>query len=127
MKAGIIFFAAALLLFISCNNNWLNKPEGLLSEKKMVDMLVDLHLANAIFENQGGGSEDKKLVLTSEDYYYSVLKKYNVPDSTFEKSFVYYASFPKTFEKIYASVLDKATQVQEQYKGKLPEPVETKQ
>jgi hypothetical protein len=127
MKAGIIFFAAAMLLFISCKNEWLKKPEGLLSEKKMVDMMVDLHIADVIFQNQGASRMETKRVLTSEDLYYSVLKKYNVPDSIFEKSFVYYSSFPKDFEKIYATVLDKATQIQEQYKGKLPEPVETKE
>lgn len=89
--------------------------------------MVDMHIADIVFQNQSASLMETKRVLTSEDLYYSVLKKYNVPDSLFEKSFVYYASFPKDFEKIYAAVLDKATQIQEQYKGKLPEPVETKE
>ena len=53
-----------------------------------------------------------------------MLKKYNVTDTVFEKSFVYYSCYPKDFEKIYADVLDKISQMQAAYKEKDAQPVD---
>lgn len=122
MKVRFILCILGAVFFAACGSSWIKKPDGLVSEKKMVDVLYDLHVANVIYQNKGYG-EDGELVLKPEQYYYSVLKKYNIPDSLFEKSIVYYSSFPKEFEKIYAAVLDKANQAQEELKGPQQEPV----
>jgi hypothetical protein len=123
MKGRLIFFLFGLFFITACGENWIKKPEGLIPEKKMVDMLVDMHIADAIFLNKVYDPLLKSK-FKSEDFYYSVLKKYNIADTVFEKSFIYYSSFPKDFEKIYASALDKANQLQEEYKTKEPEPVD---
>jgi hypothetical protein len=111
MKQKIIFLVFGFLLLVSCRENWVGKPKGLISQKKMVSILVDLHVADAVFQNKGNAGPLEKL--KSEDIYYSVLKKYNVADTIFEKSFIYYSYFPKEFEKIYANVLDRVNQMQE--------------
>jgi hypothetical protein len=123
MQGRLIFFLFTLILLTSCGETWIEKPKGLIPEKKMVNMLVDLHIANSIFETKEYDPK-KKIKLKSEDYYYSVLKKYNVADTVFEKSIIYYSNFPKDFEKIYAAVLDKVNQLQEEYKEKDPKPVD---
>lgn len=58
---------------------------------------------------------------TSADFYYSVLRKYNVPDSVFEKSFVFYASTPRSFEKMYRKVMNRLSEIEQRYSGRKEE------
>jgi len=122
MKRRLIFFLLGFFLLVSCGEGWIEKPKGLIPPTKMVDVLYDMHLADAIFQNKGNDKAFEKL--KSEDFYYSVLKKYNIADSVFEKSIIYYSNFPKDFEKIYAAVLDRANQVQEELKLQEKKPVD---
>lgn len=85
----------------------------------MIDMLVDVHLADAAFIQMRNDSIVKKS--TSTNFYYSVLEKYHVPDSVFEKSFVYYASNPKNFEKMYREVMNKLSVIEQQFSGRKEE------
>ena len=78
-----------LLLLTGCDKPVYEKPKNLIPENRMIDMLVDVHLAEAMFQNRQALVNDIKK-LKSEDFYYSILKKYNVADSIFEKSLVYY-------------------------------------
>lgn len=89
----------------------------------MINILVDIHLAEATFQNRRNTVQDI-ISFKSEDYYYSILRKHNVPDSTFEKSLLYYASVPKDFEKIYSKVLDKLHLLEQQYIEKENQPVD---
>ena len=86
-------------------------------------MLVDIHLAEALFQNRQYKPEEV-IHLKSEEYYYSVLKKYGVADSTFEESLVYYGSLPKDFEKMYAKVLDKLHLLEQKYNPMENKPVD---
>ena len=121
----IILIFTVILILSGCRYNWIEKPKELIPPQKMVDMLVDLHIANAIFleTNYRPGTGIK---LKSEDYYYSVLHKYNIPDSVFEKSVIYYSNYPKEFEKIYADVLDKINIKKEEVAPQANKPVNIK-
>jgi hypothetical protein len=122
MKRRFIFFLLGLFLLVSCGDSWVEKPKGLIPQKKMVNILYDMHVADAIFQNKGNDKPLEKL--KSEDFYYSVLKKYNIADTVFEKSMIYYSNFPKDFEKIYSAVLDRANQAQEELKLQEKKPVD---
>jgi hypothetical protein len=119
MKFRIFF--VLLLFFAGCDKPVYNKPKKLISEKKMIDMLVDIHLAEAMSQNMQFKVEEMKKLKT-QDYYYSILKKYNVADSTFEKSLVFYGGMPKEFEKMYSKVLDRLHLLEQKYieKGNAP-------
>ncbi len=121
MKFRFLIFL--LLLFSGCDKTVYKKPKNLIPEKKMIDILVDVHLAEAMFQNRQFKEEDIKK-LKSEDYYYSVLKKHSVADSTFEKSLVYYGGFPKELEKMYSKVLDKLHLMEQKYIEKGNQPVD---
>jgi len=88
------------------------KPDKLIKEKQMVDMLYDMHLHEAYASQYRYDREIDKL--ESKDLYYSVLEKYGVADSVFAKSVVYYSSLPKTYERIYQQVVDRLNMLQEQ-------------
>ena len=82
-------------------------------------MLVDIHLADATFIEMRSDSIIRKSSATN--FYYSVLEKYQVPDSVFEKSFVFYASNPKHFEKMYREVMNKLSVIELQFSGRKEE------
>ena len=83
----------------------------------MIEMMLDMHLAEATFQNRR--YQDSVIrATTSTDFYYSVLNEYNVADTVFEKSFVYYSSNPRKFEKMYQDVMNKLSETEQQYSGR---------
>ena len=116
-------FLCFFLLFNACDKPVYEKPAELIKEKQMIDMLVDIHLAEAI-HNTRGYSDSLLNNTSSEDFYYSVLAKYNMADSIFEKSFVYYASNPKNFEKMYREVMNKLSEMEQVSSGRNNEALE---
>jgi len=88
----------------------------------MIDMLVDMHLAEATYTHFRYDSAFQNL--TSSVFYYSILDKYQIPDSVFEKSFVYYASSPRNFEKMYRKVVSKLSEMEQEYSGRKLDPLD---
>lgn len=85
----------------------------------MINMLVDIHIAEATFNQMRNDSLVKKS--SSVNFYYSVLDKYQVPDSVFEQSLVFYASHPKHFEEMYRKVMNKLSEKEQEYSGRKEE------
>jgi len=123
MRNIIIILLFILVAFVSCEEPPAEKPKHLIKENQMIDMMVDVHLAQSLFTIRH--NQDSLLKnTTATDFYYSVLNKYNVPDSVFEKSFVYYASSPKKFEKMYRKVMNKLNEMQQEYSDRPKEQIE---
>lgn len=119
MKNAFLILIIAVFAFTACENEIIPKPEHLIGEKKMVNMLVDVHLADATFTHF---RYDSAMINNrTENFYYSVLDKYEVPDSVFEKSLVYYASFPKDFEKMYRKVMSRLSELEQERSGRKEE------
>lgn len=116
-----IYIIALLLIFAitSCDEPPIPKPDKLIKEKQMIEMLVDIHMAEATFIHMRYDSIIKNS--TSANFYYSVLEKYQVPDSLFEKSFVFYASNPRHFEEMYREVMNKLSETEQQFSGRKEE------
>ena len=117
MKKLFIILFLGIVAFIACDEPALEKPENLVKESTMIEMLVDVHLAEATFNNR---RHDDSLIINSSsaNFYYSILEKYQVPDSVFEKSFVYYSTETKKFEKMYRQVLNKLNEMEQDYSGR---------
>lgn len=114
---SILFFA-----LVSCDKLLVEKPENLIKEKKMIDMLVDIHIAEATFIHMRYDSIIRNS--SSANFYYSILEKYEVPDSVFEQSFVFYASVPRDFEKMYRKVMNQLSEIEQKYSGRKEELLE---
>ncbi len=112
----IAIILALFSVFISCDNDVIKKPKHLVSERKMIEMLVDIHLAEATYNRMRSDTLVKNS--SSANFYYSVLAKYEIADSVFEKSFVYYASSPKNFEKMYREVMNKLGETEQGFSGR---------
>ncbi|MEL7585164.1 MAG: DUF4296 domain-containing protein [Prolixibacteraceae bacterium] len=102
-----------LIVGISCEEKGYPKPEHLVSENKLADILYDLHLAESLNERFRYNDPDS-LRLNAGDLYQSVLTKYNIEDSVLAKSILYYSSYPKVYESIYAKVIERMNMEQEE-------------
>jgi len=94
------------LLGASCEEKGYPKPEGLVNEKKMVDVLYDIHLAEA-FATRNRHLVNDSNKIESEEIYQAVLNKYGLNDSIMAMSVIYYSARPKVYEKIYAKVVER--------------------
>ena len=119
-KNYIFIFIFLLLVMVGCEEPIVEEPENLVKREQMIEMMADMHLAEAVFQTRR--YQDSTIErTTSADFYYSVLEEYNVTDSVFEKSFVYYASFPRQFEKMYQDVMNKLSEMEQEYSGQKTE------
>jgi len=117
MKFEIRTLFFFLLVFFSCEKPTVEKPEKLIQEDKMIEMLVDIHLAEASFSTR----RHRDTIVeksSSVNFYYSILEKHQVTDSVFENSFVYYASQPRNFEKMYRQAMNKLNEMELEYTGR---------
>ncbi len=119
MKKYFYILIASFVGFVACDDPVVPKPENLIAEKQMVELLVDIHLAEATYQHFQHDSIMEKN--SSENFYHSVLNKYGIADSVFEKSYVYYASVPKDFEKMYRKVMNQLSQQEQEYSGRKEE------
>lgn len=117
MKKYIFILVILFSTVLSCEESAVEKPENLIKKREMIDMMVDLHIAEATFNNRK--NQDTLVGKSSSmDFYQSVLNKYQVPDTLFEKSLIFYLSSPKSFEKMYRQVSSKLSEMEQEYSGR---------
>ncbi len=98
-KISIILFA--LVLFTSCTSKTIfKKPSNLIPKDQMVDLLVDMQLAN------GAKSVKNKNGKRNINYMHVVYEKYNIDSTRFAESNFYYT----TDVDLYADILKKVKQ-----------------
>jgi len=115
-KISSILLFALVFIVVSCEKPIIPKPDHLIKQDQMIEMLADMHLAEATFIKFRYDSVMKNN--SSVNFYYSVLAKYEVPDTVFEESFLYYASEPKNFEKMYRKVMSNLSQREQELSGR---------
>ncbi len=96
-----IFFTClfALFLLVSCEKTTVKKPDNLIKEDIMVDIIYDLSLLEAI-KSQKPAVLDSNSV-NSKTYIY---EKYKIDSLQFAKSDQYYASDIPNYKKMYDKV-----------------------
>lgn len=99
-------FSFSLLLFLfSCNPESEKVPAGILPKDKMIDVLVDVHIAESSTESAGlSPAQVNALVLQR---YEQVMKKHGTTFDTFKASFNYYERHPEIFDGIYQEVVNR--------------------
>jgi hypothetical protein len=115
-KISTILFLALLVVF-SCSKPPVEKPENLIEQERMINILVDVHMAEAAF-NSRRHRDSLVQRSSSTDFYYSILQEHEVQDSVFERSLVFYASQPRQFERMYRKVMNQLTEIEQEYSGR---------
>ncbi len=96
----IILLFAILVVFVSCKEEVVEKPDRLIEKEKMVDIMYDLSILDGI-KYQNPASLAKYNINPSEYIY----KKYKVDSLQFAQSNVYYASNYTKYKDIFDEII----------------------
>lgn len=100
-KYSLIF--GVFFMFSSCGNSVLDKPNNLIDDDTMIEILTDLSIMDAM---KSQNSVNGTLKFEVNDY---VFKKYKIDSLQFAKSNKYYASDVPKYKRMYKIVNEKLT------------------
>jgi hypothetical protein len=80
------------------------KPIDLISEDKMVDVMIDMHMTESALslKNFNRDSSLKLFVFYKDDIY----KEHQMTEKQFKDSYEYYSQHSKEFNAMYARIVD---------------------
>lgn len=99
MMNKILPFIVVLILLFSCKKELVKAPDHLIEKDKMVNIMYDLSLLEAIKVQNPSSIDSFKL--NSNEY---ILKKYKIDSLQFAKSNVYYAADYKGYKKMFEEI-----------------------
>lgn len=103
MVKYISYFIVALIT-VSCSFFSEKKlPEDVMTKDKLVEVLVDVHIADATLTILALHKKDK--TFHPSVFYQQVLEKHNVTREQFDVTLKHYSKKPQEFDKIYEQVL----------------------
>lgn len=102
-KSFVFLFLINGFVLMSCSRGDTGKPERVVDEKKMVDVLLDVHLAEAVLTRTRGKGENVEEV--TDAYYQKVFEKHNITKETFDTSMYYYQRNLEKLDVIYEQVI----------------------
>ena len=111
MRYRTIFYLLFLFFLLACNN----LPNGVLPAKKMVPILVDIHLSEAINNQKFNLSLLKDSL--PEELFLSICRKHKVERSNLEKSLLYYGKHTREYMPIYDQVVDVLSEMEVKVKS----------
>ena len=91
------------LLILSCGNKNKDLPDYIVVEEKLVPLLVDIHLTDAMLTKEKRPHKEK--FESAVNMYPSVLLKHNIDRAIFDSTIRFYVKNPEKFAKIYDEVL----------------------
>lgn len=106
-KWGFILFIA--LLAASCGRILNSKPPGTLSEKQMIDVLVDIHLTEATMKISNDSLARLNDTTQIRVLFAQVFIKHDVTPDDFNVSLDYYLKHIDDLDKIYVEVINRLT------------------
>lgn len=106
-KAALILLA---FLVLACNDDTPQKPEKLLTEDEMVDVLYDITLLQSIRSFKPQVLRDNNVDVA--EYVYT---KYDIDSTVFAQNHTYYASQLDVYERIHNRVTDRIKKEQEPF------------
>ena len=99
-----------LLLCFSCTSRTIyKKPKNLVSKEQMVDLWVDITIAN------GARSKKNKKAQRNINYMPFIYKKYNIDSTRFMESNIYYTSKIEEYENMFKEVEVRLKEIREIY------------
>ena len=100
MKQLLFLFVA--LFVASCSKNPVPKPDNLLDEETMVDIIYDVSILQAT-----DGSMPQKLTESNIKMDKYIFEKYKIDSVTYRQNQLYYAGNARKYKKIYKKVLER--------------------
>ena len=107
MKKLLALFCL-LIFLVACNND--DKPDNLIAEDKMANVLIDMHLSDAALDVRF--NQDSLLIFAKDRYNY-VFKKHEIDSAKFSTSLKYYGKNTEQIKEIYKVVEDSLLRIQD--------------
>ena len=98
-----------LLITIACKDKKV-RPENLLPREDFVNILTDVHLTDALLEQNG--LQGDSLVIFNKANFDQILKNYKASRKTFNATYAFYIQNPDDFDLIYLDIVNKLSQMQ---------------
>jgi hypothetical protein len=108
-KWAFILFIA--LLGASCGSILNSKPSGTLSEKQMIDILVDIHLTEATMKIANDSLARLNDTTQMRQRFAEVFIKNDIDPDDFNASLDYYLKHIEDLDKIYVEVINRLTEL----------------
>ena len=109
-KWAFILFIA--LLVASCNSILNSKPSSTLSEKQMIDVLVDIHLTEATLKIMNDSFARINDTTQLRIQFAQVFAKHDIDPDDFNASLDYYLKHIDDLDKIYVGVINRLTELE---------------
>lgn len=103
MRIYINLFFLVMLFCAACKST--SEPEGIIPQKKMTDLLIDVHIVDGSVATLNQTRDS--LYKYGMDRYLQLFKKYHTDTLQFKKSLEYYTMQPKVFDAMYDEVVAK--------------------
>ncbi len=95
------FFLLTFFIITSCQ---FEEKQDLIDKKMMVQILIDMHLAEKSIENLKYEKDTLEALFHRKEI--EILDKYSVSEELYTKSYSYYFFEPEELDKIYEVLLD---------------------
>ncbi|GAB3747950.1 DUF4296 domain-containing protein [Spirosoma pomorum] len=100
-NAGVLFIALlGVWLMKACSGVDDTKPDNLLPEETMVNVLTDIHLAEARVGQMGLRSQDSSNIVYMR-LEKQIFQKYKLDTARYNASYRYYSTHPREMEAVY--------------------------
>ncbi|RCH55801.1 hypothetical protein DJ568_03330 [Mucilaginibacter hurinus] len=99
MRKYISWFFSAIIVLCSCNDN---TPDGVIEKDKMVNLLLDVHIADGSMFNVSSLPDSAYKYGTGR--YLAVFKKHHTDSAQFNHSLKYYSANPDDLIIMYDSI-----------------------
>jgi len=108
-----IFFALTLVLF-SCANNSEETPEGVIPKDKMIEVLGEIELTQALIKLKLSTQD----TVNQEQLFNEVYDEFSITQDQFNNSLTYYCEDPKSLMNMYGKVIEDLTKKQSEHSQK---------
>ena len=111
-----VFILLALLAGVvwSCKEKDV-KPNPLLTEAQMIDVLTDTYLMEAELNQRRARGENIQSLQSS--YFPQIFEHYGITDTIFDQNMTYYTQHPEVLERIMDSVNQRFETMKRHYTG----------
>ena len=100
-----LFYLLFIVTAISCSKNPVKKPERLLEEEVMVDIIYDVSLLQAI-----EGAYPNKLIEQNIKPNQFIFEKYQIDSVMYKENQLYFAADSRVYKRIYKKVSERLDQ-----------------
>ncbi|MEO8086453.1 MAG: DUF4296 domain-containing protein [Bacteroidota bacterium] len=115
LRSRFLALAVLSVFIFSCSKPKPEIPKGILTQKEMVPVLVDIHVAQAATGLFNTGDTSK---YTMNDYIPYILSIHHIEKAVYDSSVAFYTQHPEIMQEMYDDVIDELSKKQGEVSSK---------